>query len=119
MMICLDSNILIDIIKGKRTIDVDDKLCTTAVNVHELLLVANKKERGKVYMILNMIYILPMHKKSAIISSKIFRELKKLGKEIGSNDAMIAGIMKSQDCLRMMTNNKKHFERIEGIQICS
>src|SRR3989338_4183447 len=116
-MICLDSDIIIDIIKGKRTINVDDELCTTSVNVHELLVISNKQERDKVYMILNMLYVLPMQKNSSIISSKIFRELKQSGKEIGNNDAMIAGIMKSLNCSKILTNNKKHFERINGIEI--
>lgn len=121
-MICLDTDIIIELLKGNASLANKTKkhkeVVTTTVNVHELLVnVKQREERLRIMNYLNDLRILNMNKNSALISSNLFRTLKLDGKEIGHHDTMIAGIMKANKCFTLITKNKKHFDRIRGIGI--
>ncbi len=121
-MICIDSDVLIEIIRGKiDSLGLDTYsgkiLCTTSVNVYEMLQnVNNKKERGRIYSMVGYLYILPLNRQAAIRSAFLCRNLKSKGLEIGEKDTLIAGIMQSHNCEKIITHNKKHFSRISGIK---
>lgn len=121
-MICLDSDVLIEIVRGRLDPSVFDsyaneKLCTTSVSVYERLVnVTNKRERGMVYTILNHLYVLPLNSIAAVRSARLYRDLRVRGQEIGQNDTLIAGIMQTNNCEKIITRNKKHFARISGIK---
>jgi len=121
-MICIDSDIMIDIIRGKIDTELlgrypNKRLCTTSVNIYEILMnVKNRNERGKIYAMVNYLYILPLNDKAAIRSAFLYRTLESKGEVIGEKDTLIAGIMQSHNCEKIITRNKRHFNRISGIK---
>ncbi len=121
-MICLDSDVIIEILKGNNSIKDQvskyEGIVTTRVNVHELLVNSKRRaERLRIIKFIDNLNVLTMNKNSALISSSIFRNLKSCGKEIGHHDTLIAGILRSHGCKLIATRNKKHFTRINGLEI--
>ncbi len=53
---------------------------------------------------------------SAKISSDIYANLTKIGKHSGNYDILIAGIAMANN-LKLVTNNEKDYENIEGLEI--
>ena len=60
--------------------------------------------------------ILPVTETSAMISSEIYARLRKMGQPVDDIDLLIAGIAISNDLI-LVTNNEKHFGRIEELEI--
>lgn len=60
--------------------------------------------------------IIVLTNQSAKFAAIKFGELKRKGIEIGTSDLLIAGIAIEND-LQLITNNEKHFEPIEDLQI--
>ncbi|MFO7795663.1 MAG: type II toxin-antitoxin system VapC family toxin [Promethearchaeia archaeon] len=67
-------------------------------------------------MISNMQFI-PLGIKETMKSSEIYDELSSRGKIIEANDILIASIMLSNGINKIITRNKRHFERIESLEI--
>lgn len=63
-----------------------------------------------------LIDIFNLDKQSILASCKIYSTLKKSGKLIDDIDILIAGVAKSNDFI-VVTDNKQHFERIEGLTV--
>jgi len=59
--------------------------------------------------------ILPLNREIADISAKIFADLKSTGQSIGHTDTLIAGTAIHNDMI-LITNNTRHFRRVEGLQ---
>lgn len=60
--------------------------------------------------------IIPFTEKSAEISAELYANLRKLGKPLDDIDILIAGIARENDMI-LVTNNEKHFSRIESLTI--
>ncbi len=60
--------------------------------------------------------ILPLTPEIAKRSAEIFADLRAKGQPIGHNDVLIAGTAIAYD-LRLITNNQRHFSRVEGLDI--
>ena len=126
-VLCLDTDILIDLLRGKsKTVEeikqLEDKfeLVTTAINLFELYYGAYKTGRKRnieaVKEIARRVEVLSFTEKSAEISGKILAELEKRGEAIDFRDVMIAGIVIEKN-IALYTRNVKHFKRIEGINL--
>ena len=63
-----------------------------------------------------LIDIVNLDNASILASCKIYSSLKKSGNLIDDIDILIAGIAKSNN-LVMVTDNTRHFERIEGLKV--
>lgn len=63
-----------------------------------------------------LIDIVNLDKASILSSCKIYSSLKKSGNLIDDIDILIAGIAKSNN-LVMVTDNTRHFERVEGLKV--
>jgi len=125
--ICLDTDIMIDYLKGKEYAkDLIEKLylefgkiTITAITMYELLIgveYMDGKDRAEVEAIISTSDILPFNKEASRESAKVSAELKRLGKQIGIADVLIAGIcILSNSCL--ITKNIEHFRRIKNLQI--
>ena len=50
-------------------------------------------------------------------SSEIYDQLSSKGQLIEDNDILIAGIMLSNGINKIITRNKRHFDRIESLEI--
>ena len=60
--------------------------------------------------------VIPVSEKSASISAKLYAQLKQSGTIVDDIDLLIAGIAIENDMM-LVTNNQKHFGRIEGLKV--
>ena len=130
-MIAFDTTFLIDLLnnnqKAVRTFNEivkDGELFyTTEINVFELLVGAQVKKREKytktAMQMIEHIRILPLIRNASIKAAEICSQLILSGKEIGDTDCLIAGICLGNNCNKIITNNKKHFERIKELEVIS
>jgi len=127
-MYLLDTNICIYIIK-KKPVDVLKILKTkskkdiyvSSITIAELEYGVAKSqfpEKNKIALIefLSIFNILPFDDTDAAKFGIIKTDLEKKGKIIGPMDLLIAGQAKSKKMI-LVTNNKKEFERVEGLKI--
>lgn len=132
-MITLDSSFIIQLIRQNiQAIEVLDSLksnvcATTSINIFEIWVgfyqnkqLDQKPEyrelvKSRTKSILEKLAILHLGIDEAETSAKILGNLIKDGKDIGDKDSLIGGIMKYNGSKYIITENKKHFKRIEGI----
>ena len=124
-MICLDTDCIIDFLRdNEKAIKViskySDNLVTTEINVYEVFsgiyLYGKKGEMEIAENFFDNINILNFGgwgKKGA----NIFSNLIKKGQRLEHNDCLISAIAMVNGCSKIITNNKKHFSRIEGLEI--
>jgi len=74
------------------------------------------EERMKIAAILESLAQLPLDFNSAKTAGAIYGEKIKAGTQIDPEDAMIAGIAKTNK-QRIVTRNVKHFSNIEGVEV--
>ncbi|MBS3080614.1 type II toxin-antitoxin system VapC family toxin [Candidatus Pacearchaeota archaeon] len=129
-MICLDSDCIIDFLKGKKeAINVinkyNEEIITTEINVFEVLYgiylkkEVSEKQEYIAKEFLNSIIKFSFDKKCGEISAKLLSSLTKKGEAINQNDCFIASIMIKNNCNKIITNNVKHFSRIKEIKVIS
>lgn len=126
--LCLDTDILIDFLRGDNTtvekikeLEEEFVLATTTINLFELYYGAFKSKKSEknvksVNKLAERLELLKFTDKSAEISGRIIAELEKKGRLVDFRDAMIAGIVLENDAM-LYTRNVKHFERIEGMRL--
>lgn len=128
-MICIDSDCIIDFLKGeKKAVDIikqyKEEIATTEINIFEVILgiYINKKENTKeeesAKSFFDSVYIMNIDGWGTK-AAKIFADLATKGKVIEQNDCLIASIMILNSCSKIITNNIKHFSRIKGIEVIS
>jgi tRNA(fMet)-specific endonuclease VapC len=129
-MICLDSDFMISLLRGdevamakaKQLEETSRIVVSTAINALELFIgiVAVDGVSGKRVEItrnfLSNLEILALDESSAERSAFILNSLKKLGKDIGLKDSLIAGITLEHKA-NILTRNVKHFECVSGLKI--
>lgn len=129
-MICLDSDCIIDFLKGdenaKRVVlEYMDEVVTTEINVFEIFLgiyqqkIANVQEEASAESFFNEIPVLSYGKGCGRNSARLLTDLRKKGEIIEQNDCHIASILRVNGCNKIITENEKHFSRIKGIEIIS
>lgn len=120
----VDTSIFIDYLRAKNKtktelylIPDNSTLYVSAVTIYELYMGAtNDEKRDDIRLLTDGLIILPFTKETAIISSKIFHQLKKVNKLIEFRDIFIAATAKSNN-MSVKTLNKKHFSIINDIEI--
>jgi tRNA(fMet)-specific endonuclease VapC len=125
-MIVADSDVLIDFLAGRdpaaARVQIElgtDSFATTAVSRFELLTGArDRTTEGIVRRLLDTIATLPLERQSADRAAAVRRTLEARGATIGMADSLIAGIVLTHDAL-LLTRNRKHFERVEGLKLAS
>jgi len=124
-MIALDTDVLIEILdkkseKGakalKRILQSEEEICTTVINIHEILYGLHKYEKPVKEILL--LPILNYMKKDAVFSSKIELEAEESGNSIRRTDAMIAAITINNGAV-LYTFDLKHFSplKILGLKL--
>lgn len=127
-MIGIDSDCIIDFLKGKKeAIEIIEEhkedIITTEINSYEVLLGIylrkdiSKEEENLAKQFFESIQKFPFDKKCGEISAKILSDLIKKGEEINQNDCFISAILTKNKINRIITRNKKHFNKIKGIEI--
>ncbi len=123
----IDSDILIYFLKGKKEVVKKlsqipiDNLYISRINYTELIYGAYNSARVEqnlkiIEPFLENFKVLEFDKSSSLIFAKEKARLKKQGNIIADMDLMIASIAMNNDCF-LLTNNLKHFERIQDLKI--
>jgi tRNA(fMet)-specific endonuclease VapC len=127
-MIFLDTNIISYFfnadakIKEKilETIDKDEIICTTVINVYEIfkgLRWKNNEKKEKQFKgFLEYLTIFTIDDDVIDIAANIYSNLRKSGKAIGDADILIAAIVIRNDGT-LITNNTKHFQDINQLKL--
>jgi tRNA(fMet)-specific endonuclease VapC len=119
-MIVIDTDVLIEILdkkseKGdealKRITESGEDICTTAINLHEILYGLHKY--GKPVKEILLLPVLGFTKKDASLSSKMELEAEKKGKPTRRTDAMIAAIAINNGA-SLHTFDQKHFSPLKA-----
>lgn len=99
----------------------DEVLATTVITVAELVHGAHRSERpteslSRVNALLARLTVLPMTEKTARLFGRLRAEFEASGKRLDDLDLEIASIALVQQ-VPLLTHNRKHFERIDGLVI--
>jgi len=128
-MIALESDFIIDFLRNnKNAVEKykefsDEDFVTTQINFFEILFgIYNKKEvilreEPIALSFFDNLTVFDLNKASTIKSAKIAGELVLKGSLIQKNDCMIAGILLSNGCDKILTRNEKHFSKIKGLKV--
>ena len=126
-----DTTVLIDFLKGKESAvrvikkASENQIFTTEINVFELIVgahIAQGKKQArieKIQSMLSKLIVLPLNRASSLKAGEVAGTLLKEGKRIEETDCLIAGIALANGIKNIITNNKKHFERIQEIEVIS
>lgn len=114
-MVCLDTSILIDYLKGEAGIVAlvasyakEGKLSTTAITEYELLKHQDKIKRELSEELLSTMKIYSLDRDAAKEASSLYQNLKGKGKIVNENDILIAGIA--------FSNNESIITRDQGFK---
>lgn len=121
-MICLDTDVLIDFLRGdEKTIEKIKTLTTkkidlsiTSINVFELFKGARSSSYNELELVKKFITnfkILNFEINASEKTAEIFNKLKSQGEIVDSLDLMIASIVLCNNC-SLLTRNVKHFKNI-------
>jgi tRNA(fMet)-specific endonuclease VapC len=127
--ICVDTDILIDFMKGKDPGLRDYErwrhkasIAVTSITVFELLVgarqpnLSNKRYEEARSLIENHSHVYPFDKSAADKASEIGAYLGGLGKGIEIRDLFNASICVSRD-VPILTRNKDHYQRVNGLKL--
>lgn len=102
-MICLDTGILIEILKGNPEIKLklqeytdEEELAATSISEYELLKYNDEIKRSAATLLLDNLKIYDFDRAAAVKSSEIFNKLRQNGRLINEADILIAGIVLSK-----------------------
>jgi len=127
-MIFLDTNIISyffnanTMVKEKllEAIDNDENICTTVINIYEILKgfrwKNNEKKEEQLNEFLDDVIIFTIDEEVVNIAANIYSRLRKNGKTIGDADILIASIVIKNNGI-LVSNNTKHFEDIEELKL--
>lgn len=129
-MIGIDTCAAIDLFKGDKQIiallsDISEKVCITYINYLELIFgldIENPKHKVEEEFyddIMENYAVFNLNIESCKKAREIFFLLKKKGNIIEDMDYAIAGILLTNGVNKIITRNKKHFERIPGLKVIS
>jgi len=97
-------------------IDRNEYICTTVINIYEILKgfrwKDNQKKENQFEEFLENILIFTIDNDVINIASDLYANLRKLGKSIGDADIIIAAIVMKNNGI-LISNNIKHYEKIE------
>lgn len=125
-MNCIDSDFAIAILKGDakakvllEELETQGEIHITSVSVFEITYTSrgiSKKRERSLMNLLDTLKVLPLDRGASSLAGKLGSELASEGKMIHPMDLLI-GATAIENGMRLVTNNKKHFERIEGLEI--
>jgi len=103
-------------------IDNNDDICTTVINIYEILKgfrwKNNKNKEIQFKDFLEDVIVFTIDDDVIEIASEIYSNLRKNGKTIGDADILIAAIVMKNNGV-LVTNNNRHYEDIESLKLIS
>ena len=122
-IVLADTSILIEFWKKDKSktklfqlLDHFDTYSISAITEFEIFSGANEEQKLFWNQFLERIIILPFDSQAADTASRLFQTLKRVNKQIDIADLFIASTALANN-LPLATLNKKHFERIEQLEI--
>ena len=127
-MVCLETSFIIDFFRGEekarslyqRFKSENETLSVTTPTIMELISGASLEKTGKekeeTIEFLSSLIILSLDKESSILAGEIEGSLIMAGETVPAVDIMIGAIAKHNK-ETLITRNKKHFEKIKGLEI--
>ena len=124
--LCLDTNTLIDYLKGRNPgataveLAVKKYNCyVSAITVYELLfgVTRSKREIGE-QALLEVMTVLPFDNNAAKRAATLHAKLISQNQDIGLKDVFIAAVCLEQD-IPVLTANTRHFLRVPGLTVIS
>ena len=126
-MKCLDSDILVAILRGDKSampymekIDTEGKTSTTSISAYEILFGAriskNPKNVEESIKLLAKLSVLPFDEKAAEKASEIHSDLRQKGQEVSLKDMFIASVAITNGS-HVITRNTKDFLRIKEVKV--
>ena len=123
-MMVADTDVLIDYLGGHNPAAdrialelAHGQLTTTAVSRFEMLAGVRSARQDKLIRdLLAALATLPLDERAADAAARVRRTLEKSGAVIGMGDSLIAGIVLANHGA-LLTRNRRHFERIEGLTL--
>jgi tRNA(fMet)-specific endonuclease VapC len=127
-MIFLDTNIIScyfnanNKVKEKlmEAIDGDEEICTTVINIYEILKgfrwKNNKRKEKQFREFLEDVVVFSIDDDAINIASDLYAHLRKKGKTVGDADIFIAAIVIKNNGT-LISNNTKHYEDIEELSL--
>ena len=125
-MIGLDTTAIIDLFKGDEGIkkfikNNKEPFSATILSYAELMFgIKDKKhqEEEEFYDdFFTEVYSFDLTKDACKMASRLHNDLKGKGKETGHFDSLIASIFLSNGVTKVLTRNKKHFERFSSVDV--
>lgn len=126
-MYLLDTNTIIYSLKGHTVVEenlrrhLHDPMCISVVTLMELYYGAYKSQKvesnlAKIKALENSLEIIPLGKEPVEIFGILKAKLERAGIRLDDFDLILAVCALTQNLI-LVTNNTKHFERIEGLKI--
>ncbi len=128
MRFFIDTSIFVDVLrtdivesskKFLESVENNNNGFSSVITTAELSVGANRSPRkdsiSKTLDILSIVHLVDVNRDIALESGRIYADLIKQGKEIELNDCIIAASSLSVGIEKIVTRNKEHFNRIEGI----
>ncbi|MDR0618878.1 MAG: type II toxin-antitoxin system VapC family toxin [Bacteroidales bacterium] len=123
-MILLDTSILIEVFRKQKKEDTlfykmrsrSDKFAISIITYYEILIGSNEKQIAHWLSFLKMVNVITLDISCANKAAEIYKSLKTKNKLIEVADMFIAATALSKG-IPIATLNKKHFERIEGLEV--
>lgn len=127
-MIFVDSDCIIDFLRGNESAvkilaENLGELVTSEINAFEVFFgIYNKvnvprNELSSCENFFERINVLGFDSQCGRSAAMLLNELREKGIEINQNDCLIVSIMKKYGCEKIITLNKKHYNRVEGIEV--
>jgi predicted nucleic acid-binding protein len=128
-VIGLDSSIFVDLLRNKIPAEAirkhaDEGLCTSEIVVYEIIYglyastsFSERKLRQFEALLDCLVGVFAIDRKASIKAAQIGGELSKRGERIGHTDALIAGSLMANGCMKFITGNSKEFEKISGLNV--
>jgi tRNA(fMet)-specific endonuclease VapC len=129
-MVCLETDFLIDLLRGRqeavkkleKLIQEEESLTVTSVSATELFVCGasdkRQTEMPNVERIVNTLQLLDYDLLASKKAGELFGGgLSRKGQKIGDLDTITAGIALRHNQHRIITKNKKHFEKIHGLKL--
>ncbi len=126
-MICIDTDFVIDFLKGNQSaVNAAKKyrndLASTEINRFEVMFgiymkaLSEKHERAA-DSFFSSIEIMPFDVSCGVLAARLLSDLAKAGKMINQNDGFIAAISLCNGCNKVLTNNTKDFSKVPGLTV--
>jgi tRNA(fMet)-specific endonuclease VapC len=125
-LLCLDTDVCVDFLRNREPGNIlfsqaveNYQGCLSAITVYELTLGAEMMKRFQdIHSFIASFSVLPFSLEVAKKAAEIHAKLRKSHNEIGLPDVFIAATCLVNH-IPLITRNKKHYQRVEGLKLIS